>query len=475
MANMTKSRDITGLKRKNQAIISELTRQQREAFLKGTTPRMTKYIPHKPYPKQAAFLLVKAREAFYGGAAGGGKSDALLMGALQYVDIPGYSAIIFRKTYADLVKPGALIDRAKDWLMPWVKKNEIHWSEKERKFTFPSGAILQFGYMENVNDKYTYQGGEYQYIGWDELTHIYEECYEYMFSRLRRTTDSVVPLRVRAASNPGGMGHEWVKRRFIVEGEKYGRIFIPANVYDNPSLDADEYMEALGELDEVTKRQLMDGDWNVRNEGALFSRKNFRIVKKVPVGMNMVRYWDLAATGENATDNRDPDYTVGLLLGEKNGFYYILDLIRFRGTPAEVEATIKMTAIKDGKRTKIAMEQEPGATGVMVIDHYAREVLKGYDFIGNRNSGNKALRANSPAIAVEQGRVFILEGGTWLSEFFEELETFPIGKHDDQVDAFSGAYEILRTSIGLTNIPITIISDEGSYWDFEQSITKNWT
>ena len=89
------------------------------------TPKTTKYIPHVPTPKQSAFLLLNCKEAFYGGAAGGGKSDALLMCGLQYVDVKGYSGIIFRKTYADLVKPGALIDRAKDWLL---KYPEVRWN-----------------------------------------------------------------------------------------------------------------------------------------------------------------------------------------------------------------------------------------------------------------------------------------------------------------------------------------------------------
>ena len=97
------------------------------------TPKMNKYIPHVPTPKQAAFLLLNCKEAFYGGAAGGGKSDALLMGGLQYVDVKGYSGIIFRKSYADLTKPGALIDRAKEWLL---KYPEVRWNEKEKKFEF---------------------------------------------------------------------------------------------------------------------------------------------------------------------------------------------------------------------------------------------------------------------------------------------------------------------------------------------------
>ena len=228
------------------------------------TPKLTKYVPHVPTPKQAAFLLLDSKEAFYGGAAGGGKSDALLMAGLQYVDVPGYAGIIFRKTYADLVKPGALIDRAKEWLL---KYPEVRWNDKEKKFEFYTDrskkqliSVLQFGYLENANDKYNYQGGEYQFIGFDEMTHIDLASYTYMFSRLRRLKGVQIPLRVRGASNPpdddSGI---WVKTRFIDEGPSHGRIFIPAGMDDNPYLDKEEYEESLMELDPVTRKRLRDG------------------------------------------------------------------------------------------------------------------------------------------------------------------------------------------------------------------------
>ena len=98
------------------------------------------YSPHIPTPKQAEFLNLTCREALYGGAAGGGKSDALLMAALQYVDVPGYSAALFRRTFQDLSLPGALIDRAKNWLGA-----RVNWNETRKQFSWPNGASIQFG------------------------------------------------------------------------------------------------------------------------------------------------------------------------------------------------------------------------------------------------------------------------------------------------------------------------------------------
>ncbi len=184
-----------------------------------TTPRLTRYIAHRPTPPQTAFLLLECREAMYGGAAGGGKSDALLMAALQYVDVPDYAALLLRKSYSDLALPAALIPRAAEWLTA----TDAKWNGAEHVWRFPSGASLSFGYLDTEADKYRYQSAEYQFIGFDELTQFAESQYTYMFSRLRRLKGSSVPLRMRGASNPGGYGHEWVKQRFITRRCEGGR------------------------------------------------------------------------------------------------------------------------------------------------------------------------------------------------------------------------------------------------------------
>jgi phage terminase large subunit-like protein len=245
-----------------------------------TVTSLQRYCPHVPHPRQAAFLALNCKEAFYGGAAGGGKSDALLMAALQYVHIPGYSALILRRDFARLALAGAIMDRAKSWL---IDRTDAKWNGTDKAFTFPSGAKLQFGYIDNPDDRFRYASAEYQFIGWDELTEFRLSAdetdetnpYLFLFSRLRQTLDIGVPLRVRSASNPGNIGHAWVKKRFIPadfrgitddsaeQFEVDGRFFVPAKIRDNKAVDEGEYSANLSHLPPVTRERLMAGDWSV--------------------------------------------------------------------------------------------------------------------------------------------------------------------------------------------------------------------
>lgn len=217
------------------------------------------WCPHTPTAPQRRFLALDSFEALYGGAAGGGKSDALLMAALRYVDRPGYSAIIFRRTYTDLALPGAIMDRARAWLAGTAAK----WNERDKRFTFPSGAALAFGYLETDADRFRYAGAEFQFVAFDELTQFAQAQYLFLLSRIRRTHSSGdIPLRVRAATNPGGVGHAWVKERFVDPGDP-SRPFVPALVDDNPHLDVESYKQALSLLDQATRDQLLSGVWVV--------------------------------------------------------------------------------------------------------------------------------------------------------------------------------------------------------------------
>lgn len=248
------------------------------------------YIPSKPTPKQAAWLMYEGLEGFYGGAAGGGKSEGLLMGALMYVDVPGYSALILRKSYTDLALPGALMDRARQWLTP----TPATWTRETHSWSFPSGATLTFGYIQTPSDRFRYQSAEFQYIAWDEITEFEDDVsYTFMFSRLRTSGElrGKVPLRMRSASNPVGPGVGWVRPRFLendpapfrlefdandepVEVIDYSqRLFLPATYKDNMHLDSKSYLFALRQLPEATQERLIDGSWEAI-DGAAFPHWN---------------------------------------------------------------------------------------------------------------------------------------------------------------------------------------------------------
>ena len=137
----------------------------------------------------------------YGGAAFGGKSIALLACALQYVMVPGYAALILRRSFSDLTLPGALIDRSHEWLGNTLAK----WNERDHCWNFPSGAMLQFGYIETKKDLNRYQSAEFATICFDELSQFPKDQYNFMFSRLRRLKSSPIPVRMRGATNPGGI------------------------------------------------------------------------------------------------------------------------------------------------------------------------------------------------------------------------------------------------------------------------------
>ena len=435
------------------------------------TPKLTKYIPHAPEPKQGAFLWLTCLDAFYGGAAGGGKSDALLMSALQHVDIPGYNAILFRNTYANLSKPEGLMDRANDWLM----NTDAHWQGDEKRWRFPSGATLSFGYLDGPRDHFNHQGPAYQFVGIDEIVQVRENQARYMFSRARKKTpDSYIkdvkklskikytekqlaefyiayknlPIRFRGASNPPAAEQiargKWVKSRYVdPDTREKDAIYIPAKLDDNPHLDKEDYIKSLNQLDPITRSQLLDGDWNIKAKGKMFQREWFKIVDAAPIEVeDTARFWDRAST-EKVKEGHDPDWTSGSKLSMTNdGIIYIENVHRFRKSSRMNEQLIRQTSDMDGRNVQIYIEQEPGSSGKDVIDHYQRKVLSGFATKGISSSGTKSERAMPLASAAEAGNVYLVKGA-WNKDFLDEFETFPYGEHDDQVDSTAGAYNQL--------------------------------
>ncbi|MFQ6053342.1 MAG: phage terminase large subunit [Candidatus Bathyarchaeia archaeon] len=398
------------------------------------------WIPVEPTPKQLEFLLIDSLEAFYGGAAGGGKSESLLIGAAMYLEEPDYHAIIFRKDTKELKLEGGLIPRSHEW---WAGR--ARWNGETLTWTFPSGSTVSFGYLNNPNDHVRYGSTEYQYIGFDELPELLEEHYRFMFSRLRRTSRQKmlgIPLRVRAAGNPIGPGVQWVKTRFNLPEGRPDRPFVPARLEDNPHLDREAYEESLANLDPVTRARLREGDWSIRDVGRMFRRSWFTLVDKIPAGSRGVRYWDLAATEDAGS------YTVGAMLATPgDGRVYIVDILRKQLRPKAVQDLVLQTAALDAERKELThidiwMEQEPGSSGKAEIDRYAR-LLAGYPFRGDKVTGSKEVRARPLSSYAEAGNIYIYPEGWDVDALLDEFEAFPESKYKDQVDASSGAFEKL--------------------------------
>lgn len=438
-------------------------------------------------------------EVFYGGAAGGGKSDALLQAALQYVDVPGYAALILRKTWQDLTQPGAIMDRADKWLAPTPALKK----QGGRVWEFPSGARLVFGYVMHHRDVDQYASAEYQFIGIDEVTRGWEErTYEFLFSRIRRpaipcksctapvntadggetwfhreptdrcsraTADDRalgeypsapdgtnifnVPLRMRTGANPGGSGHLWAKRRFVdPETREEEAVFVPAKLVDNPSLDRSEYESSLSHLGPVERQRMLNGDWDVIEEGNMFKRWWWQYVDREGVpsdGIRLCRYWDMAAISpKRALQGGSSDWVRGCLLAlTKDGLWYLVDMAGIRGTPLEIERFVTAVTNADsdewGGKIIFRMEQEGASSGVMTIDHYRRHVFVGLDFDSDKPIGDKPERASGPSSAAESGNLILVKG-PWNADFVDEAELFPGGPNDDQIDAMSGAMKVLR-------------------------------
>lgn len=246
-----------------------------------------KNIIWKPQPKQFEFMSRPEYEVLYGGAAGGGKSDAIIAEALRQVDNPNYRAIIFRKTYPQCRE---LIIKSMRIYSAAYPSAEYNGSEHYWKF--PSGAKIYFGSMPNSTSYLNYQGLSFSYIAFDELTHFTQEEYEYMISR-NRADGKNLKVYIRATANPGGIGHGWVKERFITASppgvpytvsseitDKNGkkikvsreRVFIPSSVFDNDELLKNDpgYLSNLALLPDSQKKALLYGDWD-SYEGQVFT------------------------------------------------------------------------------------------------------------------------------------------------------------------------------------------------------------
>lgn len=427
---------------------------------------------------QEQFLSSSADITIYGGAAGGGKTYALLLEPLRHIDNPGFGAVIFRRQATQIMAEGGLFDNAVEMYTPigaTIKQTP------QPTAIFPSGAKVSFRHLGSDKEVHAWQGSQICLICYDELTHFTEHQFFYMLSR-NRSTCGVRPY-IRATCNPDA--DSWVadfiswwigpdgyaikersgKIRYFarIDGEiiwadtreelalKYGNeavksvSFIASSIFDNKALLEinPDYIASLNALPMVERERLLKGNWKIRPAGGMyFKPEQTRIVKSVPDKLvSVARAWDLAAT-EITPDSKNPDRTAGVLIGRmRNGQYIVLDVIRRAENAAAVRKLIKSAAVTDKAEygcMTIRLPQDPGQAGKAQAQSLVSE-LAGFRVIAKPVSGAKTLRAEPLASQWQQGNVLMLEG-PWNEAFLDELSGFPDALHDDQVDAAADAF-----------------------------------
>lgn len=412
--------------------------------------------PHDPHQKQREFLwLSDVREVLYGGAAGGGKTDALLMAALQYTDVPNYSAVIFRRTYPMLAGADGPIMRAREWLAG----TPARWKESERRWMWPNGAMLKFSHLENDMDLEDHQGQAYQFVGFDELTQFTERQYRYLFSRQRRLEGSQVPLRMRSASNPGGTGHLWVKKRFIDRDDQAPeseRQFVPARLVDNPSLDQDEYVKSLSHLDPVTRQQLLNGDWTIGEEGRIkrewlcyygWHGEHYQVTESSgttrvinPNDCLRIITVDPAGTSKDVEIAQKEDrhsWSVVSVFDYAPRALIWRDLVRMR---CEIPDLMNLILQANAKHRPAWVGVEYAGLGIAVCQSLAR--TGGISIRELHPEGkDKLTRAATALNMLERGEVYLPRTATWLKDLEDELLTWTGNSKEqaDQIDTLAYA------------------------------------
>lgn len=430
---------------------------------------------------QTQCLECAADICIYGGAAGSGKTFCVLMEPLYHLHVKNFGAVIFRRNSTMVRNQGGLWDTSMQiYSNPRVggipKETTLEWD-------FPSQSSIKFAHLQYESDVLSWQGAQIPLIIFDELTHFSRKQFFYMLSR-SRSTCGVKPY-IRATTNPDA--DSWV-RDFIdwyIEPnsgyaipERSGKIrwfimlndtvvwantkkelterhpgcfpksftFIAASIYDNKKLlEVDPgYLANLHALPAVERERLLKGNWNIKPAAGLYFQKSyFEVVDAIPVTTKKVRYWDRASTKK--TDSNDPDYTVGVKIEKDvNNIIYVTDMVRIQESPLGVQTIIKNTATRDGIAVKIGVEEDPGQAGVSEAEHLTR-VLQGYNVKRNRVTKDKVTRSLPVSAQAEAGNVKVLRA-KWNEDFFRELENFPEGKHDDIVDALSGAFLMINQS-----------------------------
>lgn len=451
---------------------------------------------------QEMFMASSADIVIYGGAAGGGKTYAILMEPIRHKGNAKFNAVLFRHEYTQITTAGGLWDTARDIYGKIVgavplKSPKLHWR-------FPSGANVAFDYLNNDMDVDKWQGSQICLIGFDELTHFSEYQFFYMLSR-NRSTCGVKPY-IRATCNPDA--DSWVAKfiswwidqstgypisersgviRWMVRinevvqwadsreeavqfaldaGMKESDArempksvtFIASTIEDNQILLNNDpgYIANLMALPEVERERLKNGNWKIKSaKGLYFKRTQVEVIPTVPGDViKWVRAWDFAATEE--TKKGDADYTACTLMGKrKNGRYVIANVKNVRMKAGDVQRLLNNTSRSDfaekGYIYTVRIPQDPGQAGKAQAIAF-KKMLSGLNVISETASGSKELRAAPLAAQWQIGNVDVV-AADWNEEFFNQMESFPLSAHDDMVDSSADAFnEVSKESFNLGSL-----------------------
>jgi len=472
-----------------------------------------KVLGPQPGP-QTAFLASIADIVIYGGAAGGGKSYALLLEPLRHKNNQDFSAVVFRRTSPQLTNPGALWDEAAK-MYPQTEGTihksdmEYHWGQEVNGIR--DGMKVVFRHMEHEKNKLDWQGAQVPLLLFDEITHFTESMITYMLSRNR--SSSGVPGYMRGTCNPDpdSWVRVWIDWWIGLDGlpieERIGVVrwfirlndemiwadsrqelidtyqvenatveeeilpksftFIPATIYDNKILLKNDpgYLASLKAMPRVERESLLGGNWDVRpSAGSYYQRDWLPKVTRVHPNSTFVRFWDRAASVPSEV-YPNPDWTVGLKMAKQpKGYsprYVICDVKRARLMPAGVKKLIMDTADTDGKRVRIVVEQEPGSSGKAdAMDLTTALIERSFEARKRRPTGNKLDRYKPFSAGCEVGEVGIMSG-IWVESFHKENENCIFddkdnNNKDDQPDGASGAFNELKDNMVIPDITIDV-------------------
>jgi len=468
----------------------------------------------QPQPgPQTKFAQCQADIAIFGGAAGGGKSYALIMEPMRNVYRSGkYAAVIFRRTTPSITHPGSLWDTSSEIYgqTPGARQYEsapLHW-EWDGGPDWEAGAKVQFSHLEHEKTVRDWHGSQIPFIGFDELTEFTQYQFWYMLSRNRSTSGVKPYMRCTCNADADSWVAEliawWIDQetgfpikerdgvvryfirigdelkwadtvdeltperlgipRFTEDGKENQYLvksltFIAANVYDNKILMATnpEYMGSLLSLPKVERERLLGGNWKIKPAAGLhFNRSWVEVIDRnaVPTGLTWKRGWDLAATEK--TQVNDPDFTTCTLIGKdtvgSDPFTYVADHQYAQESSFKVEKRMKNVASQDGPDVEQNFPQDPGAAGKTDVTH-KKQLLDGYTSASSTEKGDKIKRFGPFSSQAEAGFVKVVRdydivdgqkvfwsGHAWNERWFQQLEAFPDGGHDDDVDSTSRAF-----------------------------------